>query len=146
MYYLCVLPFKNPIMETENSFTENTEEMVRFLSEPLYSGKGWIKFFGIMNILYGIFAAITLVGIVFAWIPIWLGILVNGAANQVEKAYIVGDKYALLEAQKKLRTYFVIQAVLVLAGLIIVVAFLVIAMTTGIYSEMWDKMHSEGIY
>ncbi len=121
-------------------------EMVRELSEPLYSSKGWIKFFGIMNILYGIFAAVSVVGIVFAWIPIWLGVLVNGAANHVEKAYMVGDRQSLLETQKKLRTYFVINAVLILVGLVFMAAFVVIMLSTGLYSEMWDKMHMQDIY
>ncbi len=121
-------------------------EWVRTLSEPLYSSKGWLKFFGIMNILYGIFAAVSLVGIIFAWIPIWLGVLVNSAANNVEKAYLVGDRQALLETQKKLRTYFVINAVLLLLGLVVFATFVVIVLTTGLYAEMWDKMHSEGIY
>ncbi len=125
-------------METEN--THSSAETVRLLSSPLYNNKGWIKFFGIMNIIYGVFAAVTLVGILFAWLPIWLGILINGAANNIERAYLAGDQQAMLHAQKKLSTYFVINAILVLVGLVFVGIILVVVFTTGLYTHMWQEM------
>ena len=125
-------------METEN--TPSPAETVRLLSSPLYNNKGWIKFFGIMNIIYGVFAAVTLVGILFAWLPIWLGILINGAANNIERAYLAGDQQAMLQAQKKLSTYFVINAILVLVGLVFVGIILVVVFTTGLYTHMWQEM------
>ncbi len=131
-------------METENANTP--EDVVRTLSYPLFSKKGWLKFFGIMNILYGVFAAITVVGIIFAWLPIWLGVLVNTAANKVEKAYVVGDHQALLEVQQKLSTYFLINAILILIGLVLLGIFVVVALITGFYSHIWDMVWSQGIY
>lgn len=131
-------------METEKANTP--EDVVRTLSYPLFSNKGWLKFFGIMNILYGVFAAITVVGIIFAWLPIWLGVLVNTAANKVEKAYVVGDHQALLEVQQKLSTYFLINAILILIGLVLLGIFVVVALITGFYSHIWDMVWSQGIY
>ncbi|GMT45453.1 MAG: hypothetical protein IEMM0006_1285 [bacterium] len=131
-------------METENANTP--EDVVRALSYPLFSNKGWLKFFGIMNILYGVFAAITVVGIIIAWLPIWLGVLVNTAANKIEKAYVVGDYQALLETQQKLSTYFLINAILVLIGLVLLGVFVIVALTTGFYSHIWDMVRSQGIY
>lgn len=131
-------------METENVNTP--VDVVRALSYPLFSNKGWLKFFGIMNILYGVLAAITVVGIIIAWLPIWLGVLVNTAANKVEKAYMVGDYQALLETQQELSTYFLINAVLVLIGLVLLGIFVIVALTTGFYSHIWDMVRSQGIY
>lgn len=131
-------------METENVNTP--VDVVRALSYPLFSNKGWLKFFGIMNILYGVFAAITVVGIIIAWLPIWLGVLVNTAANKIEKAYVVGDYQALLETQQKLSTYFLINAILVLIGLVLLGVFVIVALTTGFYSHIWDMVRSQGIY
>jgi len=131
-------------METEKVISG--EELVRILSYPLYKNKGWIRFFGIISIVYGVFTAITIVGIVFAWLPIWLGVLVTGAVNKVEKAYIVGDQQAIVDAQNKLSTYFLINAIVVLVGIILLAIFLVVAFTTGFYHNMWNEMHSQGIY
>ncbi len=124
----------------ESEITPSPAETVRLLSSPLYNNKGWIKFFGIMNIIYGVFAAVTLVGILFAWIPIWLGVLINGAANNIERAYLTGNQQDMLQAQKKLSTYFVINAILVLLGLIFVGIILVVVFTTGLYTHMWQEM------
>jgi len=128
-------------METEN--VQLREEVVRILSYPLFSNKGWVKFFGIMNIFYGILAAMTVVGIIFAWLPIWLGVLINGAANKIEKAYVVGDQQAMLEAQRNLSTYFLINAILVLIGVLVAAIFVVVALSTGLYSQLWEAMLSQ---
>ena len=37
---------------------------------------GWLKFLGIILIIAGGLYALTLVGIIIAWLPIWLGILI----------------------------------------------------------------------
>ena len=42
---------------------------------PLYEARGWMKFLGIVMVIAGIFTAITIVGIIIAWLPIWLGVL-----------------------------------------------------------------------
>ena len=131
-------------METE--ITNAREESVRTLSTPLYNNKGWIKFFGIMNIIYGILAAVSIVGIIFAWLPIWMGVLINGAANNIEKAYLLGDQRAMIEAQRKLSTYFVINAILVLVAIIFTAFLFVMIFTTGMYSHMWNDVQSGNIY
>ncbi|TBR40451.1 MULTISPECIES: DUF5362 domain-containing protein [Dyella] len=82
------------------------------LSQPLASGTGWMKFVGIMSIIQGALTALTIVGILFAWLPIWIGVLVMQSAGAVERASQTGDAAALKEGLSKLRTYFVIQGVL----------------------------------
>ena len=42
---------------------------IQDLVQPLASGKGWMKFVGIMFIIQGAITAITIVGIVIAWLP-----------------------------------------------------------------------------
>jgi hypothetical protein len=36
-------------------------------------GAGWMKFLGVVSILEGALAVLTLWGILFAWLPIWPG-------------------------------------------------------------------------
>ena len=96
-------------------------ELVRELCMPIYQSRGWLKLVGVMTLIAGIFQALSLVGLVFAWIPIWQGILLMQAASSVETAETTGQRYALFASLSSLKTYFVIQGVLILIGLIMAV-------------------------
>jgi hypothetical protein len=96
-----------------------TTAAVSDLAAPLSSGAGWMKFVGIMFIVQGAMTALSLVGIIIAWIPIWIGVLVMQSAGAIERAQATGDAAALRDALGKLRTYFVIQGVFYLIGLVL---------------------------
>lgn len=123
-------------MEIENQNTE--QELVKEISEPLYSSKGWIKFLGILMIIYGIFAALSIVGIIVAWLPIWIGVILLQVSSRIEQAEILGDKLSLIRAQKSLSTYFTVYGVLVLIGLIISVVFMIVFFATGMFAHMQE--------
>ena len=89
------------------------------LSAILYSGRKWIKFVGIGTIIIGVFAALTIVGILFAWLLIWMGVLLIRVANQTDIAYEMEDEAAMVESMKQLKTYFVINGVVQLLYLIL---------------------------
>jgi Family of unknown function (DUF5362) len=93
------------------------------LIQPLASGKGWMKFVGIMFIVQGALTALTIVGILIAWLPIWTGVLLVQSAGALENAQLTGDAFALKESFAKLRTYFVIQGVLYLVGIVLMVLY-----------------------
>ena len=78
-------------------------------------------------IINGVVAIFTLVGIVICWLPIWMGILLFKAASMIEVAQVNGDKVQLLESLKKIKTYFVINGVLMLIALIFIVISLIIS-------------------
>ncbi len=130
-------------MEYESVKTE--ENLVSEMSYPLYNGKGWLKFYGIITIISGVISALSIVGILYAWLPIWLGVLINGAANKVETAYNTGNKYAFIEAQRKLNTYFVINSVIILVGLVLFV-LIVIAFVAGLFTGVNDNLLNRIIY
>ena len=94
---------------------------VRELSLPIYQSKGWLRLLGVLSIVSGALAAITIVGILYAWLPIWVGVLLLQAASSVERAHLSGDKMVLFESLGKLKMYFIIQGVTTLIGLIIAV-------------------------
>jgi len=104
--------------------SEGHANVVRELSLPIYQSKGWLKLLGVLSIIYGVFCALTVVGIVFAWLPIWMGVLLYQAASAVEKSQFAGDKAALLESLGKIKTYFTISGVVAIIGLVLVVASL----------------------
>lgn len=98
---------------------------VNDLAQPLASGKGWMKFVGIMFIIQGALTALTIVGILIAWLPIWIGVLLMQSASALERAQLSGDAFAFKESLAKLRTYFIIQGVLYLVGIALMVLYFI---------------------
>lgn len=93
------------------------------LSAPLATARGWIKFVGIMFIIQGAFTALTIVGIIVAWLPIWIGVLLLQSSTALERAYVADDAAALKESLEKLKTYFIIQGVMYLVFMVIMVLY-----------------------
>lgn len=92
---------------------------IRQISNSLYSAKGWMKLSGVLLIINGVFIALTIIGILIAWLPIWMGVLLFQSAGAVERAYNSEDEAALVESLSKLKTYFVIMGVLSLIGIVL---------------------------
>jgi hypothetical protein len=107
---------------------------VQDLSQPLASGKGWMKFVGIMFIIQGAITALSIVGIIIAWLPIWIGVLVMQSAGAIERAQLSGDAAALKEALAKLRTYFIIQ------GVLYIVSIAAVAVYIAVFGAMFGAM------
>jgi len=82
--------------------------------------KGWLKFLGVLYIVSGALTALTVVGILFAWLPIWMGVLLFQAGTQAETAVLTRDPGGLITMMDKLRLFFVINGVVALIGLIFV--------------------------
>lgn len=113
-----------------------TEELlVKEVSEPLYQARFWMKFAGVMMIIYGGLTALTIIGIIFAWLPIWLGLLLYQAASSAELARSSGEVEALIQSADKLRLYFTITGIVMLISVIIGVGVIMIgglAMMAGV--------------
>jgi len=108
--------------------------VVRELGLPVYQSKGWLKLLGVISIINGVFAALTLVGIIFAWLPIWMGVLLYQSASAVERSQLSGDKAALTKSLEKLKLYFTISGVMAIIGL----AAAVIALTFGALGAIFE--------
>ena len=97
---------------------DSNNTLVQDLSSPIFMAKGWMKLVGVLMIIYGAIMALTIVGIIIAWLPIWMGILLFQSASTVEQAYQTGDQMALHTSLSKLKTYFTIMGVMSLLGLV----------------------------
>jgi len=86
-----------------------------------------MKFIGVVMIVVGVATAATIIGILIAWLPIWLGVLLFQASQSVDRAYAQGNEELLHESLGKLKTFFVVYGVVVL----LYVAFLGIALLFG---------------
>lgn len=116
--------------------TPTEEGIIRELSLPLSQSKGWMKLLGVLSIIYGILTAISIIGLVVAWLPIWMGVLLFQAASAIDEAQMGGDKEAMVRSMAKLKTYFTIMGVLTIIGII----FMIIGFVTGMTGAMMGQM------
>ena len=103
------------------------ENIVKEVSLPIFQAKGWLKLLGIAMIIYGIIAAITLVGIIICWLPLWLGVLLFQAAGSIKGAHLNGDKSTLLRSLSKIKLFFMIQGILLLIMIIGLVITIIVS-------------------
>jgi len=96
-------------------------DVVRNISIPIHQAKGWMKLVGLVSILQGVLMVVSTFGfgIIFAWLPIWAGVLLMQSAGAVERSYATGDEAQLVLSLSKIKTYFVITGVIALLGVII---------------------------
>ncbi len=91
---------------------------------------GWAKFMGIMTIIAGALQVLTVFGIVIAWLPIWMGIVLTRAGSKAGEYAEKGDMAALEAMTGQLKTYFVISGVLIIVSfalaIIVSVAWIVL--------------------
>lgn len=91
----------------------NEQNLVREIGFSLSRNAGWIKFLGIIFIVYGAFIALSIVGIVIAWLPIWMGYLLVKAAAKLKTATTSGDRHAFQESLQNISNYFIINGIVV---------------------------------
>ncbi len=102
-------------------------QVVKELSVPIYQAKGWLKFLGVLMIIAGIGQALSLVGIIIAWLPIWMGVLLYQAGSNIESAAQLGDKFGFLRSMGSLKTYFVLNGVMTLLSIVLALLMVCIA-------------------
>lgn len=96
---------------------------------------GWLKFIGVVAIVYGALIALTIVGIIIAWLPIWMGIMLYSAGKKANDAQFSNNPMYLVEMMRKLKTFFLVQGVLLIIGLIgIIIAIVTVGI--GFFSIM----------
>ncbi len=115
---------------------------IQRLIEPLYRGKFWMQLVGVMLIISGVFTALSIVGILICWIPIWAGISLMQAAGSIDQAYITGDDAAAELAMRRLKTYFTIFGALML----VYIAIGVLGMMLGLGMGMMGGGPGMGAY
>ncbi len=80
--------------------------------------KGWLLFIGWVTMIGGILQALTIVGILVAWIPFLMGLWLIQAGNKVGEYSATGNVMALGQMIAKLRSYFVLTGVMMIIGLV----------------------------
>jgi hypothetical protein len=101
---------------------------------PLDAAAGWMKLIGTVSIIYGVLTALTIIGLLIAWLPIWMGVLTRKAATQAQLAYTSGDEHAAIESTNSLRTIFKVQGIILLIGLIMWGVMFIIMLVAFIFA------------
>lgn len=124
-------------MEQANTDQAN---LIKEVSIPVYQARGWMKLIGILMIIAGVFYALTIVGIIIAWLPIWMGVVLYQAGSSSEQAYFNGDKYSLLTSLNKLKLYFTIMGIMTLISIVLMVITLIAVLAGGLaFGDYFDS-------
>ncbi len=124
-------------------FSEHNMEqkIVRGISQPLADGAGWMKFLGVLSILAGVSQVLSIFGLISGGLQIWMGILLFQAASSVEQARATGDAYALSSALGNVKTFFMLNGIIALIGILLLCAtlcFLVLLPMLGVIPFLID--------
>lgn len=106
------------------SFTHNG--IVQDISGCLFKYNKWIKILAVTMFICGIFCAVTIVGIVVAWLPIWLGIILWNLSRCIGNAVYSGETAELEYGLSQLNLYF---KILGISLLLVTVLYLLVAVT-----------------
>jgi hypothetical protein len=108
---------------------------VQYVIEPLYRARGWIKFLAILSFVAGAFYIFTIVGILFAWMPIAVGVFLIQAISAIEQAHRSGTAEDARRGIAKLRSLFVFYGVLAALG----IAFVLVALAFGVLGGLVES-------
>jgi hypothetical protein len=99
---------------------------------------GWMKFMGIMTIIAGCLQVLTIFGIVIAWLPIWMGVVLTKAGSKAGEYADKGDFASLDGLTGQLKTYFTISGILIIVSFamaIIAAIAWVVLLGLGVFSS-----------
>lgn len=98
--------------------------------QPLFAVQGGLRFLAGLAIAAGVLNCLMIVGLLYGWIPIWIGILLWRTANRLERGRRSGAAVELREGLQSLATAIRIMVALALVSIVLtltVLAFLVAA-------------------
>ncbi len=116
-------------MEQANNEQAN---LIKELSVPIYQARGWMKLIGVLMIIAGILYALTIIGIIIAWLPIWMGVVLYQAGSNTEQAYFNGDKFSFLTSMSKLKLYFTIMGIMTLISIVMMGIMIIVFLAGGL--------------
>ena len=87
--------------------TISVKDLALKMPKPL-----WLIIPAVLAILWGVVTGITIIGLIVAWIPIWLGVILFQANKALESARVSGQRNDIMTAVEKLELYFRINGIL----------------------------------
>ena len=103
------------------------------LVTPLYQSLFWIRLFAACLIFYGALITVTGIGVLVAWIPMWIGMLLLLMAKSISSAYQNNDEQAFKQSLSRLKTIFTVLGFSCVALIIATFYFLKYAMDKSLF-------------
>lgn len=97
----------------------------RALLMPLIRNIRWMKWLGGILIGIGVLYCAMIVGLIFGWLPIWIGLLAYQSARRLEEVEESNDEESAVDAITRLGTYFKVSGIAALVT-VAIYAFLAI--------------------
>jgi hypothetical protein len=91
---------------------------IRRCADALANRSFWIRLVAVLMAINALWMAITIVGLLVAWLPGWMAFLLWKTADEVQAASRDGNADALQQGLARLGTYFTIMGVLIMIGLV----------------------------
>lgn len=121
------MPEHDSEIETESH--SNQANLIKRFSLPLYKSRFWIKVTAVFIFSNGIPFALSIIGLIIAWMPFWAGVRLWQASDMIEKAYLLGHKRAFYTAQNYLKTAFNLFGIFALISIILIAVTTLIELT-----------------
>ncbi len=108
------------------------------VAEPLFHNRGWLKFVGIMSILYGVLVCLSIIGIIFGWIPILVGVKLLNCSQSLTDGYpsmnTAEVKYGIGELSSAIK-FLGIFAIIMLSLMLLYFTFIIGLVVFGVLSS-----------
>jgi hypothetical protein len=99
---------ENKPIEKDSREYGSDEQLFARLIIPLQQSRFWIQLFAGCLIFYGALLTVTGLGILVAWLPMWIGVLLFMASKSIRRAYNENDANALISTITRFKTVFTI--------------------------------------
>jgi hypothetical protein len=117
------IPAPRPVIVPQTTFftqspgAEDTEAsaQTKRLAAVVAAGSVWMKLLAVAMFLLALLLSISIVGLIVAWLPLWQGINLWGAANLAQQAVYTGSEHDLQQSLDKIRRSFTIGFFLIVA-------------------------------
>ena len=120
------IPPQNPYGQPQPQYNAPPMDPNQMLIKEIKGTNGWLKFIGIVMYIIGGIMCLTLVGIVIAWIYIWMGITLTKAAKKGTEYMQTLSIFSLIEYNRKMKQYFTITGILTIIGLVFMLFYIVV--------------------
>jgi hypothetical protein len=94
-------------------------------------GRGWLKFLGIIAIISGAINVLTVVGIIYAWIPIWIGVIMLQASNRGQEFINSKDPEKLNQYLERVSFFYKLSGIMVIVSIALTIIFMIIWAIVG---------------
>lgn len=97
------LPDQEPRLQSTQAQSLDIKKLVF----PLYQSLLWMRLFAACLIFYGALITVTGIGVLVAWLPMWIGVILLLASKSIATAYNEENEQAFILSISRFKTIFV---------------------------------------